>query len=78
MISDDVASPSAEMHPEKNRTKRKKKEQVKKGSHLEGDNAYCEDITNLSESPTDVAESNNVIHNIPEGKEQHRKPTNEK
>ncbi|KAE9620146.1 putative peptidylprolyl isomerase [Lupinus albus] len=65
------ASPSAET-PEK-RKKRKKKEHVKEDSHLEGDIAHHEDIVNKHKSRRDAAEFDNVIHNFPEGKEQHLK-----
>lgn len=70
--------PAAEKDSEKSRTKRRKKEQVNKGSHLEGDTGYHEDIVKEYKANRDKADSGNLIHNFSEGKEQHQKLTNEK
>jgi len=65
--------PSAKTDPKKNRTKKKKKEQVNKS-----DNEYNEDVIQEDKANRDAAGSRNVIHNFFEEKEQHQKLTNEK
>ncbi|KAL9295989.1 hypothetical protein ACSQ67_021885 [Phaseolus vulgaris] len=72
-ISGNVALPSAETDPKKNRKKGKKKEQVNKSDNGYNENAIQEDMTNR-----DAAGSQNVIYNFSEEKQQHQKLTNEK
>ncbi|RDX74942.1 Peptidyl-prolyl cis-trans isomerase FKBP43, partial [Mucuna pruriens] len=72
-ISDNVALPSAETDPKKSRTKRKKKEQVNKSN-----NGYHEDIIQEDKANRNAEESQNLIHNFFEEKEQHQKLTNDK
>ncbi|KAG4958375.1 hypothetical protein JHK87_035008 [Glycine soja] len=66
-ICSNVALPSAETDPKKNRTKKKKKEQSNKS-----DNGYHEGIIQEDKANRDAAESQNLIHKVFEEKEQHQ------
>lgn len=59
------------------KTKRRKKEQVNKASHLEGDNGYHEGFIQDYKANKDTAGSASLIHKFSE-EEQHQKLTSEK
>lgn len=60
---------------DRDKTPKRKKKKENKDSHLEGNNECHEDIS--QDDKGDPKESDNLIHKIPEGKDQH-KPTDEK
>lgn len=76
-ISDSVALPSSETDSQK-KTKRRKKEQINKASHTEGDNGNGEGIIQDYKADKVTAESDGLTDKFSEKKEQHPKLTIEK
>ncbi|KEH29262.1 FKBP-type peptidyl-prolyl cis-trans isomerase [Medicago truncatula] len=73
-ISDSVALPSSETDSQK-KTKRRKKEQINKASHTEGDNGNGEGIIQDYKADKETAESDGLTDKFSEKKEQHPKLT---